>query len=162
MSQKPLGLPRHLSHTPLYALAYKSFDEYFHAEGATDAEFISVGLATFNDRAAPALGVAPHEVLAVKVWRYGHENNRWSRLSEELPAARLIDAAITLTLYLRGDSSDPVPAGIFEGQTKPLPPELRSKLSGFEDYKKLIFKRLARLQQELKSLDLPDLDTTKG
>lgn len=149
-------LPKHLSHTPIYGLAYSAFDEYERLDGGTDALYITVGLATFNARPTPPSRTEALEVLSVKVWRYGFENNRWSRLSEEIPAARLVDAVITLTRFLRG--SDPIPAGVFEGQTEPLYPELRSKMKGFEDYEALILKRLARLQHELKALALPPLE----
>ena len=151
-------LPKHLSHTPIYGLAYSSYDEYTHAEGGTDSLYISIGLATFNARPTPASRTEPHEVLSAKIWRYGFENNRWSRLSEEIPCARLVDTVITLARFLQGENSDPIPSGVFEGQIEPLQPELRSKMTGFTDYHNLILKRLARLQHELKALPLPALE----
>lgn len=101
------SLPSHLQHKPVYALPYEHFDGPHRGE--TDARYISVGLAQWN-----------HGEVSLKVFRHTGADGKWTRMSEELPMHRLIDAALFLAKVIfdrdPSDASVTLPAGTLEGQ----------------------------------------------
>lgn len=104
-------LPQHLQHKPFYALPYQAFDSLHR--GYTDARYISVGLAQYNQGE-----------VSLKVLRHtgGGGEGKWTRQSEELPLNRVIDAALFLAevLYDSGGDQVRIPAGTFDEQTEDL------------------------------------------
>ena len=74
-------IPRHLTHKPIVWVDYKQRDLIANPN-AGDAEFLSIGRATWFDKDC-----------SVKVWRK-LENGIWSRQAEELPIYRLLDMCI--------------------------------------------------------------------
>lgn len=102
-------LPQHLQHKPIYALPYQAFDGLDESE--TDARYISVGLAQYNQ-----------SEVSLKMLRHtgGGGEGKWTRQSEELPLNRIIDAALFLAkvLYDSDDEQVRIPAGTFVGQTE--------------------------------------------
>lgn len=98
--------PDHIAHKPVYAVPYFDLDPWY--AGDTDAQFITVGWAQWDQRE-----------LSAKVVR--HSGKRWSRQSEELPLPRVIDLAILTALaYAEGDNLVQVNSGTFENQRDPL------------------------------------------
>jgi hypothetical protein len=146
-SNKP-PLPEHLSHKPLFAISYEGFDEYTNRENGTDVAFISVGLPEFNEE-----GGREHQVSSVKIFR--HSGLRWSRQSEEIPSARLVDAAIVLALSLDANSNT-IKAGTFVGQEEDEQAHDRRNTNTprfLETYQKRVKRRLQKLSKILKDLE---------
>jgi len=144
--------PTYLKHTPIFMVPYEPFDGRY--SGDTDALYLSIGLAQYRD------GDETLE-LSAKVWRMPDE--KWSRLSEEIPLHRVVDLCILLakTFYQSHktkatESIATIPAGTFENQTEPL--ELRRMVdvpqafSGEEDRR--VKQRLRQLRDELNAADL--------
>lgn len=104
--------PYHLKHKPIYMLTYEPFDGVYAANGASDAKYLSIGLAQWRDDNA-----TPDEISA-KVWR--HSDAKWSRMSEELPLHRVVDLCILLvrTLFTEGGNAGKFPRGTFDHQTE--------------------------------------------
>ncbi len=98
-----MELPRHLDHQPVFALPY--FDHDPGREGDTDCQFLSVGWAQWDQ----------HQISA-KVLRY--TDTRWSRQSEEIPPARLVDLTTFLLLCLQNAKENliNIPPDFFDGQ----------------------------------------------
>lgn len=102
-----LDFPDHIAHTPVFLVPY--FDHDPDREGKTDAQFISIGWSQWNDDQASA-----------KVVRYA-KSGRWSRQSEELPLARLVDLTILAALaYGRGAGFTTLDAGTLNNQKAPI------------------------------------------
>ncbi len=144
--------PTHLKHKPIFMMPYEPFDGSY--SGETDALYLSVGLAQYRD------GDDTSE-LSAKVWRMPED--KWSRMSEEIPLHRLIDLCIlvTKTFYQNHTSKATqsvavMASGTFENQKQPL--ELRrmsdvpQAFSNEEDGR--VKARLRRLQEELATAEL--------
>jgi hypothetical protein len=101
--QHQLPLPDHLQHTPVFGVPF--FDHDPGREGDTDCQFLSVGWSQWDDKE-----------ISAKVFRHGEQ--KWSRQSEEIPLARLIDLAslIVLAVNNRDGNSLLIPADFFENQ----------------------------------------------
>jgi len=106
-------LPFHLAHQPLVAVPYADLDGPY--AGNTDAFYLSLGLAQWEDRAQ-----VTNPTISAKIWR--HSDERWSRQSEEMPLHRVIDLVILILATLKQADSRRVhlPAGTFENQTTDL------------------------------------------
>ena len=76
-------LSSNLSHKPVVVAEYEALDTY---AGAGDAQYLSIGRATWNS-------LFSSNDFSAKVFRLT-ENNSWSRQSEELPLWRVLDLAI--------------------------------------------------------------------
>ena len=155
--------PTWLKHQPIFMLPYAPFDApdpNKNADGnaaATDAKYLSIGLAQWNEKGGP------HD-LSAKVWRYPLDTKKWSRQSEELPLHRLADLCTLLvkTFFQKHSTSAVaptavVPAGTFEGQHENL--ELRRMAEVPDDFGKQsarVKERLRRLRDELNQADLGD------
>ncbi|MBC8019908.1 MAG: hypothetical protein H7X78_01700 [Methyloceanibacter sp.] len=101
-----MDFPHHIAHTPVYALPYNAHDP--RQPGDSDVQFLTVGWSQW-DRDEPS----------AKIVR--HTGNRWSRQSEEIPLARLVDLMILLGLVFEdSDTSLSVAKGFFENQAEPL------------------------------------------
>lgn len=101
--QHQLPLPDHLQHTPVFGVPFFNHDP--GREGDTDCQFLSVGWSQWDDKE-----------ISAKVFRHGEQ--KWSRQSEEIPLARLIDLAslIVLAVNNRDGNSLLIPADFFENQ----------------------------------------------
>lgn len=78
-----MNIPNNPKHKPIAVVDnYNNIDGHY-CSTQTDAESLSIGYAQFDH-------YNPNE-LAVKVFRYNAQNNRWSRQSEELPLHRCVD-----------------------------------------------------------------------
>lgn len=110
-------LPQNLLHKPVYALPYEHFDGFF--AGDTDARYISVGLAQYDQ-----------DEVSVKIFR--HTGGKWTRQSEELPLHRLIDATIFLTKILCDTKNGNAlfDANSFEDQTQSIELSREDRTSG--------------------------------
>lgn len=84
-----LEFPDHIAHKPVYLVPYHDHDP--GREGNTDAQYLSVGWSQWDNNE-----------LSAKVVR--HTGERWSRQSEELPLARLVDLTM-LTALAFGEES---------------------------------------------------------
>lgn len=144
--------PTHLKHKPIFMLPYEPFDGRY--SGRTDALYLSIGLAQYRDEENT-------NELSAKVWRM--PDDKWSRMSEEVPLHRLADLCILLTKTFyqshQSRATDPVallPAGTFENQNEAI--ELRrmadvpTAFSPDEDER--LKRRLRRLRDELNAADL--------
>ena len=139
------SLPKNLTHKPVYALDYENLDEYVPT---TDAQWISVGWSTWDPRA-----------LALKIFRW--TGNKWSRESEEVPLARLIDAAIWVILVvvaIRSASSPnqlpgpvSIKSGVFIGQSGESEVSSESSPEGLADAQERIISN-ERLHQRIEKL----------
>lgn len=97
-----LPFPDHIAHSPVYALPYNEHDP--DHEGDSDAQWLTIGWSQW-DNAVPA----------AKVVR--HSGQRWSRQSEELPLARLVDLTTLLALAYAQNADDiELKAGFLENQ----------------------------------------------
>ena len=151
MPQKEL--PLHLGHQPVFALEYfdhdgRDDDAPLDGENETDCQFLSVGRAQWD----------PSQV-SVKILRFPEQ--RWSRQSEELPPARLVDAVAWLCLCIRHcqASAVTIPAGLFENQPTELVvervPSGRAQRQAFTEQlasNALLRRRLSRLRNVLNEL----------
>lgn len=143
--------PTQLKHRPIFMLPYEPFDGPY--SGDTDALYLSVGLAQWRDTDDT------HE-LSAKVWRM--PDDKWSRLSEEIPLHRLADLCILLTkTFYQSHTSkaiDPVAimsSGTFEHQEETL--ELRRMADvppAFREENDRLKKRLRKLRNELNAAEL--------
>lgn len=99
-------LPQHLGHKPVYAIPYEKFDGIY--AGGTDARYLSVGLAQWDDNS-----------VSVKVMR--HTGEKWSRQAEELPLHRVIDMTLLVAKSLfAGGNAIEFPANSLSNQDSPL------------------------------------------
>lgn len=144
--------PMHLKHRPIFMVPYEPFDGAY--SGDTDALYLSLGLAQWREDDATW-------ELSAKVWRMPEE--KWSRLSEEIPFHRLVDLCVLLakTFYQSHSTTavDPVAViapGTFEHQTEEL--QLRRLVSVpsefFDEENSRIKARLRCLRDELFKADL--------
>lgn len=102
-----LDFPDHIAHTPVFLVPYFAHDP--DQEGDTDAQFISIGWSQWDD-----------DQPSAKVVRYA-TSGRWSRQSEELPLARMIDLTILTALaYGRGAGFTTLDAGVLQNQAMPI------------------------------------------
>ena len=144
--------PTHLKHTPIFMLPYEPFDGANSND--TDALYLSIGLAQYREEENT-------DQLSAKVWRMPED--KWSRLSEEIPLHRLADLCILLTKTFyqshQSRATNPVavmPAGTFENQNEAI--ELRrmtnvpDAFANEEDDR--LKRRLRRLRDELIAADL--------
>lgn len=143
-----LEFPDHIAHTPVFLVPY--FDHDPGAEGDTDAQFLSVGWSQWDD-----------EQPSAKVVR--HSGERWSRQSEELPLARLIDLTILVALaYARGDRFNTLEAGTLEEQADDIDVAYgsrRDRIGLIAELREsqLLRTRLAKLHEILGEADAADL-----
>lgn len=102
-----LPLPEYLQHKPIFGLPFFNHDP--GSEGDTDCQHLSVGWSQWNDKE-----------ISAKVFR--HAGQKWSRQSEELPLARLVDLTSFVVLVVNNADSESliIPAGFFEQQPKEL------------------------------------------
>jgi hypothetical protein len=140
--------PFHLAHHPIYLLPYEACDGIY--AGKTDCKYLSVGRAQYDPSKSK---------LSVKTLRYT-ESERWSRMSEELPAHRACDLVLLLALTYaasrqnRGEIT--VPAGTFQGQDEELTlTSLAEYPQVFDDHdveSQIIVDRLYKLKEVLNSV----------
>lgn len=86
-----MDAPTNLKHKPLVSISDYDSNDGIYA-GNTDAMAISIGYAQYSD---------DKETLSGKVWRKGQD--KWSRMSEELPIHRFIDLTILFLSVLAED-----------------------------------------------------------
>jgi hypothetical protein len=93
-------------------MPYEPFDGPY--AGHTDAKYLSIGRAQWNE------DNEPDPDISAKVWR--QTDNKWSRMSEELPLHRVVDLCILIVAMLSEEqgASVIIPAGTFENQTDPI------------------------------------------
>ena len=98
--------PTHLKHQSLYILPYEAFDGRY--KNNTDCKYLGVGVAQYREE--------NDKPISVKSWR--KPDNKWSRLSEEIPAHRNIDMTILQAIVMNHEWPDTVsiPSGTFTGQ----------------------------------------------
>jgi hypothetical protein len=144
--------PVWLKHQAIFMMPYAPFDGPY--AGKTDAKYLSIGLAQWrNDENDP-------NALSAKVWRYPDE--KWSRMSEEIPLHRLADLCTLLvkTFYQDHPTNAVTPtavidAGTFENQSEKI--ELRRMNGvpeGFAKENERIKERLRKLRNELNAANL--------
>ena len=98
-----LDFPDQIAHTPVYVMPYFSHDP--DRNNDTDAQFITLGWSQWDD-----------DEPSAKIVR--HSGIRWSRQSEELPLARLVDLTILTALALeKGDKFTHVEKNTFDSQS---------------------------------------------
>ena len=139
-----LEFPDQIQHSPVFVVPYFGHDP--NRENNTDAQFISLGWSQWD-------GDEP----AAKVVR--HSGERWSRQSEELPLARLVDLAILTALALsEGSSFTKIEKDVFENQTSSIDVAYGSKrnrayLSDTLKSDEALKRRFRELYRILKSVD---------
>jgi hypothetical protein len=101
--QHQLPLPEYLQHKPVFGVPF--FDHDPGREGDTDCQHISVGWAQWDDKE-----------ISAKVFRHGEQ--KWSRQSEELPLARLVDLTSLVVLAVNNGDGNflTIPPNFFENQ----------------------------------------------
>ncbi|WP_157196593.1 DUF6530 family protein [Methylobacterium sp. 88A] len=143
--------PTWLKHTPIFMVPYAPFDGPYSAD--TDAKYLSIGQAQWRYPNDP-------DALSAKVWR--NPDNKWSRMSEELPLHRLVDLCTLLvkTFYQTHATNALKPTAIiaadtFENQKEQI--ELRRMADvplGFGQESERVKSRLRKLRDELQAADL--------
>jgi hypothetical protein len=111
--------PYTLKHHVLYLIDYRHHDGFYPAND-TDCLYISLGWAQYDA-----------QELSVKTMR--HTGEKWSRLSEELPLHRAIDATSLIATALETSSNSEntsicFPANFFENQPEPKEIQLEAKV----------------------------------
>jgi hypothetical protein len=111
-----MPVPEHLEHKPVFSIPYRDFDG-IHV-GNTDARFLSIGLAQYDE-----------DCVSAKTMR--HIRGRWSRQAEELPLHRAVDLTLFIAETLFGSHNDHVtiPSGTFENQREDLPVAMNTNRS---------------------------------
>ena len=101
--QHQLPLPDHLQHKPVFGVPF--FDHDPGREGETDCQHLSIGWSQWDDKE-----------ISAKVFRHGEQ--KWSRQSEEIPLARLVDLTSLIALAVNNGNGDSlvIPANFFENQ----------------------------------------------
>lgn len=124
MPQHQLPLPGHLQHKPVFGIPFFGHDP--GREGETDCQYLSIGWSQWDDK----------EVSA-KVFRHGEQ--KWSRQSEEIPLARLVDLTSFLVLAANNTNSSSlvIPANFFESQ----PTELVIRRHGGSDTEREFYRQ---------------------
>lgn len=127
-------LPCHLEHCPVYAMPYQHFDSIYTNNSDSDARFLSIGLAQWDNKD-----------LSVKIMR--HTGDKWTRQAEELPLHRVLDAAIFLVKVLldRFENTIELERNLFAGQDQAIR-ILKEELS---DEQEEVFEALLRKNQKL-------------
>ncbi|MHB8996168.1 MAG: DUF6530 family protein [Armatimonadota bacterium] len=142
--------PTYLKHQAIFMLPYAPFDGPY--AGSTDAKYLSIGRAQWDD---------DPDAMSAKVWR--QPNDKWSRMSEEIPLHRLVDMCILLTkTFYQGQQeramqpSACIEAGTFENQEQEI--DLYRMMDApkgfFERQNDRIKARLRRLRDELLAANL--------
>lgn len=145
--------PTYLKHKPIFMMPYEPFDGPYAGAGNTDALYLSVGLAQWRDEENTS-------ELSAKVWRM--PDDKWSRMSEEIPLHRLIDLCILLTkTFYQSHNSTAVDSiaimasGTFDNQKEQLDLRRMSDVpEAFESEKSHLKERLKKLRDELIAADL--------
>ena len=108
-----MSFPEQIAHKPVFALPYNAHDP--RQPGDSDVQWLSVGWSQWDD-----------DEPSAKVVRFSGE--RWSRQSEELPLARLIDL-VTVVAHVYAGNGDQIefPEGFFEAQSEPITMRRKSK-----------------------------------
>ena len=137
--------PTWLKHQPMFLLPYAPFDGPY--ANHTDAKYLSIGRAQWRTPTND-----PH-ALSAKVWRY--PDNKWSRMSEEIPLHRLADLCTLMTISLFQQHQTRavaptvlLPAGTLDNQQQDI--ELR-RLHEFpepQDYGEELTKRRLRVLRD--------------
>jgi hypothetical protein len=135
--------PLHLKHRPVAMLPYEAFDGRY--AGKTDAKYLSLGLAQWNE------GGETHPDMSAKVWRY--PDNKWSRMSEELPLHRVVDLCLLMVKVFSVNTGPVIiPANTFENQKEPIELNTLEDLpEGFEEQKQRVVRRLRKLREVLEA-----------
>ena len=145
--------PRRLKHRPVALLRYDDHDGMY--AGNTDCLYLSLGWAQWDPR-----------TLSVKTMRAVSEQTkpkRWSRLSEELPLHRALDAVLLIASTIaegKGAQSVTLNAGVLENQKQPkqllIEVENETARRIFEDelHSELVLRRLRSLAKTLRKLNL--------
>lgn len=102
MTTKQMSFPHHIAHSPVYGLKYNAHDP--DNEGDSDVQWLTVGWSQWDD-----------DEPSAKIVR--HSGQRWSRQSEEIPVARLVDLTTLLAKVYDGNADNvKFEAGFFENQ----------------------------------------------
>jgi Family of unknown function (DUF6530) len=139
-----LDFPDQIAHTPVYVMPYFAHDP--GRENDTDAQFITLGWSQWDD-----------DEPSAKVVRYS--GKRWSRQSEELPLARLVDLTILTALAVdEGSELTKIESGTFESQESAIDVAYGSKRdrNGLIEHLKsddTLKRRFRELYRILKSID---------
>lgn len=129
-------IPKHLKHTPIYAVDYEQIDE------SGDAKFLSIGHAQWNKND-----------FSVKIFRKVlTDEEKWSRQSEELPFWRVFDLAIMICSVIKNNdggngTSCETPKCVSNGKEK-------SACVKYLTSKDSLHKRMKELKDLLNSIDL--------
>lgn len=98
-----MPFPHQISHSPVYGLPYNGHDP--DRENDSDVHWLTIGWSQWDS-----------DIPAAKVVR--HSGQRWSRQSEELPLARLVDLTTLLALAYERNADDIIlEAGFLEEQS---------------------------------------------
>lgn len=139
--------PLHLKHRPIFMIPYEPFDGPY--AGATDAKYLSIGDAQWRHPNDP-------DAVSAKVWR--HSDEKWSRMSEEIPLHRLADLCSFMARSVFGASNRntvALPAGAFEGQAEAMEArQLEPYPAGFSEQRERLKARLRALRDLLNGLEL--------
>jgi hypothetical protein len=138
--------PMHLKHRPIFMVPYEAFDGPYQS---TDAKYLSVGLAQWRNANDP-------DAVSSKVWR--HTDEKWSRLSEEIPLHRLVDLCSLTAQSVFGiseESTVTLPPGSFEGQMHAMAArQLEPFPLSFSEQRDRLKARLRTLRDVLNALEL--------
>ena len=115
MATKQMPFPHQIAHSPVYGLKYNAHDP--DRENDSDAHWLTIGWSQWDE-----------DEPAAKVVR--HSGQRWSRQSEEIPVARLVDLTTLLAKVYEGNADDiEFKAGFFENQPKDVTIKAKSSRS---------------------------------
>lgn len=115
MSTDQRPFPHHIAHSPVYGLPYNAHDP--ENEGNSDVHWMSIGWSQWDD-----------DEPSAKIVR--HSGQRWSRQSEEIPVARLVDLTALLAKVYQGNADKITFApGFFEKQVETISIEAKSSKS---------------------------------
>ena len=138
--------PMHLKHRPILLVPYEPFDGPYQP---TDVKYLSVGLAQWRNADDP-------DAVSAKVWR--HSDEKWSRMSEEIPLHRLADLCSLMARSVFGISEKDtvtLPPGSFEGQEHAMiARQLEPFPSSFDEQRDRLKTRLRTLRDALNTLEL--------
>jgi hypothetical protein len=136
MATQQLPFPDQIAHSPVYALAYNAHDP--GNEGDTDAQWLSIGWSQWDENE-----------LAAKVVRYS--GKRWSRQSEEVPVARLVDLTTLLAMaFMHNAGEIDVEPNFFENQ--PVGMKIKAKKSSARDLLATAMHRDPKLRRRMSKL----------
>jgi hypothetical protein len=109
-----MPFPHQIAHKPVFALPFNAHDPNY--AGDTDLQWLSIGWSQWDE-----------EEPSAKAVRFSGE--RWSRQSEELPLARLVDLTTLLAKVYSADGEIEFPQNFFEHQPEALKVKCKSQKS---------------------------------